>query len=91
MKMPASRNSKTITYDLTFIESTGALKTFKLDRVGSLDAATVDALAGVGGTLLDARTSESERLTLQLQLLKLKDEICTIQQKYNLPCTVQPQ
>jgi hypothetical protein len=91
ISLPASRHSKTITYELSFIESTGALKTFKLGTVGGLDAATVDALGGVGGTLLDARKTEAETLTLQLQLLKLKDDICTIQKKYNLPCTVEPQ
>lgn len=90
ISLPASRRSKTLTYELAFIESTGALKTFKLGSVGSLDAATVDALSGVGGTLLDARRTEAETLTQQHQLLKLKDDICTIQKKYNLPCTVEP-
>lgn len=92
ISLPASRHSKTLTYELAFIESTGALKTFKLGTVGMLDTATIDALSGVGGTLLDARkkTDELNTLTQQYQLLKLKDDICTIQKKYNLPCTVEP-
>jgi hypothetical protein len=90
ISLPASHHSKTLTYDLTFIEATGALKTFKLGTVGLLDSATVDALSGVGGKLLDSRKTEVDTLTLQYQLLKLKDDICTIQTKYNIPCTVQP-
>jgi hypothetical protein len=93
ISLPATRHSKGLTYELAFIENTGALKTFKLGTVGQLDAATVDALSGVGGTLIDARKkppTETDILTQQYQLLKLKDDICTIQKKYNLPCTVEP-
>ena len=92
ISLPARRNSKSITYDLTFIEETGALKTFKLDSVGILDTATIDALTGAGGTLLNAtkKKTEVDKLTEYYQLLKLKDDICTIQTKYNLPCTVEP-
>lgn len=93
ISLPASRHSKSLTYELAFIENTGALKTFKLGSVGQLDTATIDALSGIGGTLVDARKkppTETEILTQQYQLLKLKDDICTIQKKYNLPCTVEP-
>ena len=92
ISLPARRSSKSITYELDFIESTGALKRFKLDSVGILDTASIDALSGAGGTLLDAnkKKTEADILTEQLQLLKLKDDICTIQKKYNLPCTVEP-
>lgn len=93
ISLPANRHSKTLSYELAFIESTGALKTFKLGTTGGLDTATIDALSGIGGTLLDARKQNDElnRLTRQDQLLKLQDDICTIQKKYGLPCTVQPQ
>lgn len=91
--LPANRHSKSLTYDLAFIEQTGGLKTFKLGSTGILDTATVDALSGIGGTLIDAhnKTNELNQLTRQNQILKLQDEICTIQKKYGLPCTVQPQ
>ena len=85
-----------LSYDLGFLEATGALKTFKLGTTGALDAATIDAMSSVGGTLFDARNaarkSEDELtiLTREDSLLKLRDDICTIQKKYNLPCTVAP-
>ena len=85
-----------LSYDLGFIEATGGLKTFKLGTTGALDTATIDALNGVGGTLIDARNTarknadELTTLTKEDQLLKLRDDICTIQKKYGLPCTVAP-
>lgn len=97
ISLPARRASKGLSYDLGFVESTGALKTFKLGTTGGLDSATVDAFAAAGGTTLDARNKlrqkddELTALTRQGTLLKLKDEICTIQKKYNLPCSVSPE
>jgi hypothetical protein len=108
VSLPAHRHSKTMTYDLAMIEATGGLKTFKLGTTGGLDAATVDALAGAGGTVIDARNArlkeaEAEReetekaadeltvLTRQQTILKLKDEICQLQKKYGLACTVSPE
>jgi hypothetical protein len=96
VSLPATRKSKTLSYDLAFVESTGALKTFKLGTTGGLDASTIDALTGVGTSLLDAKnkaaqnSSQAAVLTQQDQLLKLQDDICTIQKKYGLACTVQP-
>lgn len=96
ISLPATRSSKMLSYDLGFIEATGGLKTFKLGTTGALDSGTVDALSGVGGTLLDARNTaiknagEVNLLTKQDTLLKLQDDICTIQKKYGLPCSVQP-
>lgn len=96
ISLPATRQSKNLSYELAFIEATGALKTFKLGTAGGLDAGTIDALGGVGGTLLDARSAarksadELTVLTREYTLLKLRDDICTIQKKYGLPCTVEP-
>lgn len=96
ISLPADRHSKMLSYDLGFIEATGALKTFKLGATSGLDSATVDALANVGGTLVDARNTSRKNedelavLTKQYMLLKLMDDICTIQKKYGLPCSVQP-
>lgn len=91
--LPATRHSKTLSYDLTLIESTGALKTVKLGSAGGIDPATIDALSGVAGSIIDARQKGDEinQLTRQQQLLKLQDDICTIQKKYGLPCSVQPE
>jgi hypothetical protein len=91
--LPVTRHSKTLSYELAFIESTGALKTFKLNSAGGLDPATIDALSGLAGSIIDARQQGDEinKLTRLQQLLKLQDDICTIQKKYGLPCTVQPQ
>jgi len=93
ISLPATRHSKTLSYDLAFIESTGALKTIKLNAAGGLDPATIDALGGIAGSVIDARQKGDEinQLTRQQQLLKLQDEICTIQKKYGLPCSVQPE
>lgn len=97
VSLPANRHSKALSYDLAFIEATGGLKTFKLGTTGVLDTATIDALSSVGGTLLDARNTARKNedeltiLTKEDQLLKLRDDICTIQKKYGLPCTVAPQ
>jgi hypothetical protein len=93
ISLPATRHSKSLTYELALIESTGALKTIKLNAAGGLDAATIDALSGMAGSVIEARQKGDEinQLTRQQQLLKLQDDICTIQKKYGLPCTVQPQ
>lgn len=93
ISLPATRHSKTLSYELALIESTGALKTIKLNSAGGLDPATIDALSGIAGSIIDARQKGDEinQLTRQQQLLKLQDDICTIQKKYGLPCTVQPQ
>jgi len=107
VSLPARRHAKTLQYDLTMIEATGALKTFKLGTTGALDTATIDALSAAGGTVLDARNAslkeakaEKEKaetkadeltiLTRQQTILKLKDEICELQKKYGLACTIQP-
>jgi hypothetical protein len=97
ISLPADRRSKMLSYDLTFVEATGGLKTFKLGTTGGLDAATIDALTSVGGTVLDYRAAASKRsdelstLTNEDQMLKLRDDICTIQKKYGVACTVEPQ
>jgi hypothetical protein len=97
VSLPANRHSKMLSYDLGYIEATGGLKTFKLGTTGALDTATVDALNSVGGTLVDARNTarknadEVTALTKEDQLLKLRDDICTIQKKYGVTCTVTPQ
>ena len=108
VSLPATRNSKSLQYDLAMIEATGGLKTFKLGTTGGLDTATVDALSGVGGTLLDARNARRKAadeeaakaeaaadeltiLTRESNLLKLKDQICELQKKYGLTCTIKPE
>jgi Domain of unknown function (DUF4831) len=102
--LPANRHSKTLSYDLGMVEATGGLKSFKIGSTGAVDSGTVDAMAGISGTLLDARNAtvkadlaakqaakdDVTNLTRQYTLLKLKDDICTIQKKYGLDCTIQP-
>jgi hypothetical protein len=98
--LPARRNDKMMSYDLAMVEATGALKTFKLASTGGLDAATIDALASSSGSILDARNAAAKQaktdadelttLTRQDQLLKLKDDICTLKKKYGIDCDVQP-
>jgi len=96
LSLPGERHSKMLSYELAFIEATGGLKTFKLGTTGGLDSSTVDTLNSVGGTLLDyhktVRQNEDELsvLTRQDQMLKLRDDICTIQKKYGLTCSVEP-
>ena len=97
ISLPADRRSKMLSYDLAFVEATGGLKTFKLGTTGGLDATTIDALTSVGGTVLDYRAAASKNsdelstLTKEDQMLKLRDDICTIQKKYGVACTVEPQ
>jgi hypothetical protein len=97
ISLPAERRSKMLSYNLAFVEATGGLKTFNLGTTGGLDAATIDALTSVGGTVLDYRAAASKNsdelstLTKQDQMLKLRDDICTIQKKYGIACTVEPQ
>lgn len=96
VSLPANRHSKTLSYDLAFIEATGGLKSFKLGTAGGLDASTIDALSSVGGTIADTHStvvkngSEATALTTEDQMLKLQDDICTIRKKYGLACTVTP-
>jgi hypothetical protein len=99
--LPATRNSKSLTYELSFIEATGGLKTFKIGTTALIDSTSVDALSAAGGTFLDARNTarkadeaskdEVTTLTRQNSLLKMKDENCVILQKYGQTCTVLPQ
>jgi hypothetical protein len=98
--LPARHNAKSMTYDLAMAEATGGLKSFKLGTTGGLDAATIDALSGSTGSVLDARNAQTKqaktdadeltKLTRESALLKLKDEICTLQKKYGVECNVQP-
>jgi hypothetical protein len=100
VSLPANRNSKALTYDLAMIEATGGLKSFKLGSTGALDAASLDAVAAAGGTVLDARNAarkteetaadELTILTREQAILKLRDDICTIQKKYGRDCTIEP-
>jgi hypothetical protein len=96
MSLPAQRHSKALSYDLAFIEATGALKSFKLGTTGGLESSTLDALGSVGGSLLDAQKASQKNseelavLTRQDQLLKLRDDICAIQKKYGISCSVEP-
>ncbi|SDF44385.1 DUF4831 family protein [Terriglobus roseus] len=96
ISLPADRHSKSLTYTLGMVEATGALKTFALSTTGGLDAGTMTSLGTATGTVLDARNTAAAAvdpnaaLTKQDTLLKLQDDICTIQAKYNIPCTVQP-
>jgi hypothetical protein len=100
VSLPAARHSKSLTYDLAFIEATGALKSFKLGTTGGFDAGTVDALSDVSGTVLDAgaarkakRATEQDELTVltrEKSLLELRDAICTLKQKYGQTCDDQP-
>jgi hypothetical protein len=100
VSLPANHFSKTLSYDLTFIEATGGLKSFKLGTTGMLDIATIETLNQAGGTIIDARnaarkaeeTSKDEVTTLTRQntLLKMKDENCDILKKYGSICTDLP-
>jgi hypothetical protein len=104
ISLPASRHSKSLTYGLSLIEATGGLKTFSLGTTGSVDTSTINSLGSSTETVLTAKStadaaaasaaaakSPTAVLTHEENLLELQDEICTIQTKYNLPCTVQPQ
>ncbi len=101
ISLPANLHSKKLSFDLGFIEATGALKTFKLGTSGGLEAGTIDALGGVTKDVLDARKKAHDAaalkedeltiLTREAALIKLRHEICEIQKKYGLTCTVQPQ
>jgi hypothetical protein len=96
VSLPAQRHSKSLTYELGFVEATGALKTFKLGTTGGFDSSTVDALSSSAGTVVDARNAAQKNqqdlavLTQEDQLLQLRDDICTIKQKYGIACTVAP-
>ncbi len=96
ISLPAGRHSKNLSYELNFVEATGALKSFKLGTTGGLDSATVDAISSTGGSLLDARDASRKNagdtavLTEEAQQLTLEDEICTIKRKYGVQCTLHP-
>lgn len=98
ISLPAKRSTKALTYDLGFIEATGALKSFKLVTSGAADSSgSIDALSGAAGTVLDARSaaraakSESAQNEALYKELKLRDDICTLQTKLGLQCTTPPQ
>jgi hypothetical protein len=86
--LPAERNSKTMAYELGFIEATGGLKSFKLGSTGIIDSSTISSLAGSASTAMDAWQNRDVReLTRQYNLLDLKDKICTLKKKYGQSCT----
>jgi hypothetical protein len=98
--LPAKRNSKTLEYDLKFIESTGALRSFTLGTSGGLDSKVIDEFSSVGNSILDARKAARDKeeekqdeliiLKRRQEILKLRDEICELQKKYGLTCDVLP-
>jgi hypothetical protein len=93
VSLPAEKASSKLQYDLTFLEATGGLKSFKLGTTGALDAATLDALSSAGGTILKSEQTANDevtKLTRQSTILNLKDAICKIQKKYGQACTTQP-
>lgn len=55
ISLPATRHSKSLTYELNLIDSTGGLKTFKLGTTGELDPAMIETLGGVAGSIIEAR------------------------------------
>jgi len=96
LSLPAKRSSKSLSYDLAFIESTGALKSFKLATTGGVDAGTIDSLTEASGTVLDAQNARAEKrkeakdevnvLTREATLLEMRDKICTLRLKYGQKC-----
>jgi hypothetical protein len=61
ISLPASRHSKSLTYNLGMVEATGALKSFALSTTGAVDAATVSSFGTSAGTVLDARTAAATK------------------------------
>jgi hypothetical protein len=94
--LPAKRNSKSLSYDLAMVESTGALKSFKLGVTGGIDSATIDALAGASNDLLDARNKAAKAAKdqrqkdeeAQSQLNQLKNEADILEQQDKI-CALQ--
>lgn len=76
--------------------STGSVDSSTVNSLGSSTDTILNAKraadAGGAATAASAAAARSTAavLTRQKNLLDLQDEICTIQAKYNLPCTVQP-
>ncbi len=94
--LPAKRNSKTLSYDLAFMEATGALKSFKLGTTGGLDSSTVDSLSTTTNNILDARSKaraaakeqRQKDADAQSQLNIIKDQADILEQQDRL-CTLQ--
>ena len=99
--LPAKRNSKSMSYELGFIEATGGLKSFKLSSTGALDAATLDSLGTTVNSFLDARataeaaeaakTDELAVLQRRAAILKAQSDICAALATFGLPCDVEPE
>lgn len=85
VSLPAKRRSKMLSYDLTFIESTGALKTFKLASTGAVEAGTIDSLAAAGGTYLDAANArDTKRKTAADAQKAAQDELTILTREASL-------
>jgi hypothetical protein len=85
-ELPARRNAKTFSYNLSFIEATGGLKSFKLGSTGAVDAGTVDAFSGALNSVLDARNTrrdkdEAERLKKDAAAAAELDELNILTRK----------
>ena len=61
LSLPASRHSKSLTYNVGLIEATGALKTFTLGTTEALDAATITSLSSSAGSVLDAKNAADQK------------------------------
>lgn len=85
VSLPAERNSKTLTYEMTMIEATGGLKAFKLNTTGGVDAGTIDAIAGVGGSLIDERNRRRTEDQKELDEAEAAaDELAVLTRERNL-------
>jgi len=76
--LPAERHSKTLTYDLAFIEATGALKSFKLGATGGVDATTIDSLTETSGMVLDAEAARKKERKAALDARKTAEDELTV-------------
>jgi hypothetical protein len=102
VSLPAQRSSKTLSYDLAFIEATGGLKSFKLGSTGIVDAATIEAISDAGGTVLDARNkaaaeAEAKAEAAAAAAATAADELTIVTRQHTLLklkheiCTIQKQ
>ncbi len=97
--LPAKRNSKTLAYDLKFVEATGALKSFTLGTTGGIDSGVIDQLSTVSNSIVDARSKARDNeaasqdelniLKREAEILKLRDQICELRKKNGLTCEIQ--
>jgi hypothetical protein len=91
--LPANASSRSLGYDVTFIETTGALRSLGLTTKALMQKGYIDSASTSANALLDARqkaNDEVTRLEREFKILDFQSKICTLRAAAGQPCPTPP-